>query len=74
MFEQDWAVNVGQIAASMYFVLVMVNAAIFFGRIGLIAESDAAALGGAVVRYFSFLIGESVAPGLLLYVTFRDNS
>jgi len=74
LFEQDWAVNVGQIAASMYFVLVMVNAAIFFGRIGLLAESDAAALGGAVVRYFSFLIGESVAPGLLLYVTFRDNS
>lgn len=74
LFEQDWAVNVGQIAASMYFVMVMVNAAIFLGSIGLLAESDATALGGVVIRYFSFLIGESVAPGLLLYVTFRDNS
>lgn len=75
LLKQDWAANVGQIAALLYFVLAMIQLVLFFANLSMLAgnSATAASIGGIVVRRFSFLIGESVAPALLLYVTFRDN-
>lgn len=71
--EDDWAVTVGQIAASMYFVLALINIAYFFlagSMEGYLFKKDYLGFG---VQYLSVLIGESIAPALLLYITFRGS-
>ena len=72
--EDDWAVTVGQIAASMYFVLALINVAYFFlagSMEGYLFKKDYLGFG---VQYLSVLIGESIAPALLLYITFRGSN
>jgi hypothetical protein len=71
--ENDWAVTVGQIAASMYFVLALISISHFFlaGSLeGHLFEKNYLMFG---VQYLSILVGESIAPALLLYVTFRES-
>ncbi|MFN6400591.1 MAG: hypothetical protein ACK449_11895 [Planctomycetota bacterium] len=71
--EDDWAVTVGQIAASMYFVLALIDISYFFlagSMEGHLLEKKYLAFG---LQYLSRLIGESIAPALLLYITFRGS-
>jgi hypothetical protein len=71
--EDDWAVTVGQIAASMYFVLALIDISYFFlagSMEGYLLEKKYLAFG---LQYLSRLIGESIAPALLLYITFRGS-
>jgi hypothetical protein len=71
--ENDWAVTVGQIAASMYFVLALISVLHFFlaGSLeGYLFQKKYLMFGG---QYLSILVGESIAPALLLYVTFRES-
>lgn len=76
LMKQDWAASVGQIAASLYFVLALIQLVFFFADLSRIAGDSAMAanIGGIFVSFFSRFIGESIAPALLLYVTFRDNT
>ena len=72
--ENDWAVTVGQIAASMFFVLVLLSIAHFFVAgftEGLLSRRDYLMFG---LLYLMRLVGESIAPVLLLYVTFRESN
>lgn len=75
LLDQEWAIGVGQIAASMFFVLVLINIVIFLANIGVFLNGKTTAT--SFVRSISLFLGEltgsSVAPGLLLYVTLRDN-
>lgn len=75
LFEQEWSITVGQIAASMYFVLVLINIMIFLGNMGALLDGKMSVT--SLTRNISLFIGEltgsSVAPGLLLYITLRNN-
>ena len=73
--QQDWAVNVGQISASLYFVLVMVHIVLFVGGLATLGGSSVSGtdIARSFILFFSSLITQSIAPGLLLYLTFRDN-
>jgi hypothetical protein len=74
LLDQEWAIGVGQIAASMFFVLVLINIVMFLANIGIFLDGKTRAI--SFVRSISLFLGEitgsSVAPGLLLYVTLRE--
>lgn len=74
LLEQDWAVGLGQIAACFYFVLALIGFVVFLGSLSSLSEAASSyLLGNAIGSYITSLVTRSVAPGLLLYVTFRDN-
>jgi len=72
--QHDWGVSVGQIAASMYFVLALIDILYFFlagSTDGVLFQKNYLLFG---VLYLSMLVGYSIAPALLLYVTFRESN
>ena len=72
--QHDWGVTVGQIAASMYFVLALIDILYFFlagSTDGVLFQKNYLLFG---VQYLSMLVGYSIAPALLLYVTFRESN
>jgi len=72
--QHDWGVTVGQIAASMYFVLALIDILYFFlagSTDGVLFQKNYLLFG---VQYLSTLVGYSIAPALLLYVTFRESN
>jgi len=75
LFEQEWSITVGQIAASMYFVIVFINIVIFLGNLGdlLDGRMSVTALTRSISLFVGELTGSSVVPGLLLYITMRNN-
>jgi hypothetical protein len=75
LLDQEWSIGVGQIAASMYFVLLLINFGIFFANIAVVMDGKTSVT--SLMRGLSSLLGSlagaSVAPGLLLYVTLRND-
>jgi len=72
--QHDWGVSVGQIAASMYFVLALIDILYFFlagSTDGVLFQKNYLLFG---IQYLSMLVGYSIAPALLLYVTFRESN
>jgi len=74
LLDQEWSIGVGQIAASMYFVLLLINIGISFGSMGSVMDGKMSTTSSIRVlsSYLGTLTGASVAPGLLLYVTLRS--
>ena len=74
LLDQEWSIGVGQIAASMYFVLLLINIGISFGYIGSVMDGkmSTTSLIRVLSSYLGTLTDASVAPGLLLYVTLRS--
>jgi hypothetical protein len=74
LLDQEWSIGVGQIAASMYFVLLLINIGISFGYMGSVMDGkmSTTSLIRVLSSYLGTLTGASVAPGLLLYVTLRS--
>ena len=75
LLDQEWSIGVGQIAASMYFVLLLINFGIFFANIAVVMDGKTSinALTRGLSSLLGTLAGASVAPGLLLYVTLRND-
>jgi hypothetical protein len=75
LLDQEWSIGVGQIAASMYFVLLLINFGIFFANIAVVMDGKTSinALTRGLSSLLGSLAGASVAPGLLLYVTLRND-
>ena len=75
LLDQEWSISVGQIAASMYFVLLLINFGVFFASIAIVMDGKTSVT--SLMRGLSSLLGSlagaSVAPGLLLYVTLRND-
>ena len=62
--RQEWAQQVGSIAASIYFALLAVSVCQSF--IGLMMYSDLLGI-SFLMRFIASVITQSIAPGLLLY-------
>jgi hypothetical protein len=75
LLDQEWSIGVGQIAASMYFVLLLINFGIFFANIAIVMDGKTSltSLTRGLSSLLGTLAGASVAPGLLLYVTLRND-
>jgi hypothetical protein len=75
LLDQEWSIGVGQIAASMYFVLLLIDFGIFFANIATVMDGKTSltSLIQGLSRLLGTLAGASVAPGLLLYVTLRND-
>jgi hypothetical protein len=75
LLDQEWSIGVGQIAASMYFVLLLINFGIFFANIATVMDGKTSltSLIQGLSSLLGTLAGASVAPGLLLYVTLRND-
>lgn len=75
LLDQEWSISVGQIAASMYFVLLLINFAIFFANIATVMDgkADATSFARILSSLLGTLTGTSIVPGLLLYVTLRND-
>ena len=74
LLDQEWSIGVGQIAASMYFVLLLINIGISFGSMGSVIDGKMSTTSSIRVlsSYLGTLTSASVAPGLLLYVTLQS--
>jgi len=74
LLDQEWSIGVGQIAASMYFVLLLINIGISFGYMGSVMDGKMSTTSfiRGLSSFLGTLTGASVAPGLLLYVTLRS--
>ena len=75
LLDQEWSIGVGQIAASMYFVLLLINFGIFFANIAIVMDGKTSATFFARIlsSLLGTLAGTSIVPGLLLYVTLRND-
>ncbi len=75
LLDQEWSIGVGQVAASMYFVLLLINLGISFGYMGSVMDGKTSltSLTRGLSSLLGTLAGASVAPGLLLYVTLRND-
>jgi len=75
LLDQEWSIGVGQIAASMYFILLLINLGISFGYMGSVMDGKTSltSLTRGLSSLLGTLAGASVAPGLLLYVTLRND-
>lgn len=75
LLDQEWSIGVGQIAASMYFVLLLIDFGIFFANIAIAMDgkTSVTSLTRGLSSLLGTLAGASVAPGLLLYVTLRND-
>jgi len=75
LLDQEWSIGVGQVAASMYFVLLLINFGISFAYIGSVMDGKTSltSLTRGLSSLLGTLAGASVAPGLLLYVTLRND-
>ena len=75
LLDQEWSIGVGQIAASMYFVLLLISFGINFAYIAIVMDGKKSlnSLTRGLSSLLGTLAGASVAPGLLLYVTLRND-
>ena len=75
LLDQEWSIGVGQIAASMYFVLLLINFGIFFANIAVVMDGKTSVTFFARIlsSLLGTLAGTSIVPGLLLYVTLRND-
>ena len=75
LLDQEWSIGVGQIAASMYFVLLLINFGIFFANIAIVMDGKTSVTFFARIlsSLLGTLAGTSIVPGLLLYVTLRND-
>ena len=75
LLDQEWSISVGQIAASMYFVLLLINFGIFFANIAIVMDGKTSVTFFARIlsSLLGTLAGTSIVPGLLLYVTLRND-
>jgi hypothetical protein len=75
LLDQEWSIGVGRIAASMYFVLLLINFGVFFASIAIAMDgkTSVTSLTRGLSSLLGTLAGASVAPGLLLYVTLRND-
>ena len=75
LLDQEWSIGVGQIAASMYFVLLLINFGIFFANIAIVMDgkTSVTSLTRGLSSLLGTLTGTSIVPGLLLYVTLRND-
>ena len=75
LLDQEWSIGVGQIAASMYFVLLLINFGISFGYMGSVMDGKTSltSLARGLSSLLGTLTGTSIVPGLLLYVTLRND-
>lgn len=75
LLDQEWSIGVGQIAASMYFILLLISFGINFAYIGSVMDGKTSlnSLTRGLSSLLGTLAGASVAPGLLLYVTLRND-
>ncbi|MCY3004472.1 MAG: hypothetical protein NTV29_00680 [Planctomycetota bacterium] len=75
LLDQEGSISVGQIAASMYFVLLLISFGINFAYIAIVMDGKTSlnSLTRGLSSLLGTLAGASVAPGLLLYVTLRND-
>ncbi|MFN4904267.1 MAG: hypothetical protein ACK5LQ_03485 [Planctomycetota bacterium] len=72
--QNEKSVTVGQTAASMFYVLTLIHIILFLAGLGAFTPTVASTKNYIMyaVLFFSGIIGESIAPTLLLYVTYRN--
>ena len=70
--KQPWGMQVGKIVAFLYFALLLLSLLYSIGT--LINMDNPSVLGGKfIVSMFTSIIAQSIVPGLLVYVTTRED-